>query len=369
MSEVILPENSPVLSATGKPSSRKSVAKRSAAFEACIQLKMGGHLDGHLIPTYHKQLPAMRNAHLALNMKQSNSYNMNIKPTFWEVNRGVCPHELYLTVIELESPEKLGRPSQPLALLTRNRLPEFPSFLLYLQVDRTSHLRSTSIRNGFEVTEKSIAALNNFTLRVYKDIFNKKFEENIAEMSYWLAPLIANRIIDREEASPESLIDWSVVDEVLQKEELGWDNSKPHSYLANRYFVDKWDGGRRFFSEKVLPEMRPHDPVPKDAAPHKYTDSILDYSITLFKNSRMKASWSPDQPGLLAHRVLHRRNWLDDFTEKETCGPTTSYICPEPLLISAVRRHNPFNPKSYTNQFKASRHSRFNVLPVSCHNI
>lgn len=345
VSEVILPENSPVLSATGKPSSRKSIAKRSAAFEACIQLKMGGHLDGNLIPTYHKQLPVMRNAHLALNMKQSNSYNMKIKPSLWEACRGVWPHELYLTIIELESPERLGRPCQPLALLTRTRLPDFPSILLYLQADHTTQLRSTSIRYSFKVTEDSLAALNNFTLRVYKDIFNKKFEENVAEMSYWLAPVIATRIIDREEVSPEGLIDWPVVDEVFQKEELGWDQSKPHSYLANRYFVDKWDGGRRFFSEKVLPEMRPHDPVPQDAAPHKYNDSILDYSITLFKNSRMKASWSPDQPVILAHRVLHRLNWLDNFTEKEKGVPTTSYICPEPLLISVVRRHNPLKPK------------------------
>lgn len=343
--EVILPEHSPVLSATGKPSSRKSVARRSAAFEACIQLRKGGHLDEHLIPTCHKQLPAMRNAHLALNLKQTNSYKVKIKPSVWEASRGVWPHELFLTILEVELPENLGKPYQPLALLTRTRLPDFPSILLHLQVDRTSHLRSTSIRNSFKVTEQSLAELNKFTLRIYKDIFNKTFEDNIAEMSYWLAPIIANRIIDREENVPESLIDWPIVDEVFQKEELGWDLSKPHSYLANRYFVDKWDGGRRFFSEKVLPDMRPNDPVPRAAAPHKYNNSILDYSITLFKNSRMKASWSPDQPVILAHRVLHRLNVLDTFTEQEKDVPTTSYICPEPLLISAVSESCPLSSR------------------------
>ncbi len=344
VSEVILPENSPVLSATGKPSSKKSVARRSAAFEACIQLRQGGHLDGHLIPTYHKQLPAMRNAHLALNMKQTNSYNMKTKPSLWEATRGSRPNELFLTVFELDSPENLGRPYQPLALLTRTRLPDFPLILLYLQVDRTSHLRPTSIRKSLNVTEQSLVELNSFTLRVYKDIFNKEFEDNIAEMSYWLAPVVLNRKIDREESLPESLIDWPIVEEVFQKKELGWDLSKPHSYLANRYFVDKWDGGRRFFSEKVMPDMRPQDPVPEDVAFHKYNDSILDYSITLFKNSRKKASWSPDQPVILAHRVLHRLNWLDAFTEKEKNGHTTSYICPEPLLISAVSGMNSIEP-------------------------
>ena len=278
----------------------------------------------------------MRNAHLALNLKQTNSYKMKIKPSLWEASRGTLPHELFLTVLELDSPDSLGRPYQALALLTRTRLPDFPPILLYLQVDHASHLRTTTIRKSFKITQQSLAELNSFTLRVYKDIFNKVFEQNVAEVSYWLAPVVANRTIDQEECSPESLIDWPILDEVFQKEELGWDLSKPHSYLANRYFVDKWDGGRRFFSEKVLPEMRPHDPVPGDAAPHKYRDSILDYSITLFKKSRERASWSPDQPVILAHRVLHRLNWLDNFTEKERDVPTKSYICPEPLLISAV---------------------------------
>lgn len=334
--EVILPENSPILSATGKPSAKKSVARRSAAFEACIQLRKGGHLDEHLIPTYHKQLPAMRNAHLALSLKQTNSYKMKLKPSIWEISRGARPHDLFVTVLKLDSPENLGRPCQPLAMLTRTRMPDFPPILLHLQVDQTSDLRSISITKSLEITEQSLIELNSFTLRIYKDIFNKKFEDNTAEMSYWLAPVLPNRIIDQEESSPESLIDWAIVNEVFQKEELGWDLSKPHCYLANRYFVDKWDGGRRFFSERVLPEMKPDDPVPRDAAPHKYKDSILDYSITLFKRSREKASWSPNQPVVLAHRVLHRLNWLDTFTEKEFNVPTKSYICPEPLLISAV---------------------------------
>jgi endoribonuclease Dicer len=308
----------------------------------------------------------MRNAHLALDMKQSNSYRMKTKPSLWQASRGSRPHELFLTVLELESPENLGRPYQPLALLTRTLLPDFPSILLYLQVDQTSYLRSTSIINGMKITEKSLAELNSFTLRVYKDIFNKEFEDNVAEMSYWLAPVLVDRNIDRGENSPESLIDWSIVQEVFQKKELGWDIKKPHSYLANRYFVDKWDGGRRFFSVKVMPDMRPQDPVPADAVFHKYKDSILDYSITLFKNSRKKASWSPDQPVVLAHRVLHRLNWLDKYTEKEKENHTISYICPEPLLISAVRGEMLSSSSLLTNPFVASGHGCFYVLSFSC---
>lgn len=201
--EVILPENSPVISAIGRPAARKSIAKRSAAFEACLLLRKGGHLDNHLIPTYHKQLPAMRNAHLALNMKQTNCYDMKIKPSLWENSRGSQAEVLFMTVLEVETPESLGRSYQPLALLTRTQLPDIPPFLLYLQVGKTTQLLSTSILRSVKLVGSSLAELNCFTLRIYKDVFNKEFEDNVPNMSYWLAPVVAHREIRQEEPCPE----------------------------------------------------------------------------------------------------------------------------------------------------------------------
>lgn len=334
--EVILPESSPVLSAVGRPSAKRSIAKRSAAFEACLLLRKGGHLDGNLIPTRDKQLPAMRNARLALNMNRSDSYVMKVKPSLWENTRGSQPNELYMTVLELEKPENLGRTSQPLALLTRTPMPNFPPILLHLQPDKSSQVMCTSIPKSMKLNETILMKLNTFSLRIYKDIYNKKFDENIADMSYWICPIIEYPKLGGRDVLPESLIDWSTLEEVYKNLELGWDMDKPHSYLENRYLVDRWDGGRRFFSKWVIPEMRPQDPVPPDAAVHKYMTSVLDYSVTLFKKSRERAKWNPDQPVILAHRVLHRLNLLDDLTEKEKEAKTISYVCPEPLLISAV---------------------------------
>lgn len=334
--EVILPENSPVLSAIGRPAAKKSTAKRSAAFEACLLLRKGGHLDSYLIPTYHKQLPAMRNAHLALNMKQSNSYKMRIKPSLWEKTRGAQPEALFMTVFEVETPENLRRSYQPLALMTRTHLPDFPAFPLYLQVGQTTNLLSTSISKSVKLVGSSLAELNCFTLRIYKDIFNKEFEDNIPNMSYWLVPIVAHREIRQEEPSPASLIDWQILTDVYKQEELGWDPNKPNDYLENRYMVDKWSGGRRFFSVGVVPDLKPDDPLPDDAAASKERKSILDFTVTLFKKSRERARWSPNQPVVLADCVPYRLNWLDNFTAKEMGLKSKSYICPEPLLISAV---------------------------------
>ena len=338
--EVLLPEGSPIRSAIGKPSARKAIAKRSAAFEMCILLRKGNHLDSNLIPTIKKYLPAMRNAHLALNMNKGNSYVMKIKPSLWERTRGSAPEKLFLTVIQLERPDNLGRPSQPMALLTRTAMPDFPPILLYLQVDRTSHVRCTSMKKAFETTDLILNKLNNFTLRIYKDVFNKTFENNIANMSYWLAPVLDRQLIDKDTESPDALIDWQSVDYVYEHDEeaLKWTRDMPDSQLANRFLVDKWDGSRRFFSTGVHPGLKPHSPVPKDAAASKYMNNIIDYTVSLYgKNrERWKTEWDPEQPVVHANIMLHRLNWLEDYTEKENTLKANSYVCPEPLKFSAV---------------------------------
>ena len=337
--EVMLPEGSPIRSAIGKPSSKKAIAKRSAAFEMCLLLRQGNHLDSNLMPTIKKYLPAMRNAHLALNMNKSDMYEMKTKPSVWQQTRGTAPKELFMTVLQLEQPENLGRSSQPLALLTRTRMPDFPPILLYLKIDKQSYVTCTSIATSLAATDLILRKLNRFTLCMYKDIFNKKFEDNIPDMSYWIAPILNRQSIHKDNESPDALIDWQTLNFVHEHDDesgLKWTPETPNSELANRYLVDRWDGGRRFFSIAVVPGLKPLDPVPADAVSHKYMNNIIDYSVSLFSKSRAKVTWNHEQPVILAERILHRLNWLDNYTEKEQAVKTTAYVCPEPLKISAV---------------------------------
>ncbi len=345
--EVILPEKSPIHSAIGRPSSNKAIAKRSAAFEACLLLRKGKHLDEHLIPTFHRKLPEMRNAHLAVNLNRNHSYTMRIKPDLWEKARGSCPTELYMTIIELQKPENLARPSQPLALLTRTRLPDFPPFLLHLQVGKASDVLCTSFAESFNVTDSRLAGLTEFTFRIYKDIFNKQFEENQAGMSYWLAPICRDRSTGVKVESPDQFVDWLTVESVLANKEIEWRVDMPHSQLVDRFLVDRYDGQRRFFSVEVLSSIGPLDPVPQDAAVwkdskdrNKGVTDILDYTIRLYKGKRPiqrnARKWQLNQPVILAHRVPTRLNWLDELSMKDIKEETKSYVCAEPLLISAV---------------------------------
>ena len=335
--EVILPESSPIHSATGRPSSRKAIARRSAAFEACLLLRQSNHLDKNLIPTYHKTLPHMRNAHLALNMNKAHTYNMKIKPDLWERTRGSLPSKIFLTVLSLENPENLGRPCQPLALLTRTRLPDIPPFPLHLQVGKVSQLLCTSISTSLDVSSIALTELNEFTLRIYYDIFNKKFEVNESQMSYWLAPIVGSWKKSRACDPPDELIDWTVLARVSKYTETPWTVDTPHVEIIDRYLVDRWTGGNRFYSLEIKTDLKPSDPVPEGTAKSKDMNSIIGYTTSyLYKNSKQKMKWEDDQPVVLAHKILHRLNLLDEITEKEKGVNTTAYLCPQPLKISAV---------------------------------
>ena len=150
--EVVLPDKSPIKSAIGMPCQRKALARRSAAFEACCSLFKGGHLDNNLLPIYHKQLPKMRNAHLAITDKKQTSYDAKVKPDLWAASRGSIPTKLYVTVLEVEHPERVARPIQPLALLTRTPIPSLPPIILYVGPGKTTNVTSTSLRESMEVS-------------------------------------------------------------------------------------------------------------------------------------------------------------------------------------------------------------------------
>lgn len=279
----------------------------------------------------------MRNAHLALNMNKAHSYHMKIKPGLWESTRGTIPSNLFLTILSLENPENIGRPCQPLALLTRTRLSNIPSFPLHLQVGKVSQLLCTSISTSLDVSSAVLSELNDFTLRIYYDIFNKKFEVNEPQMSYWLAPIVDSWENSRACDPPVELIDWAVLARVSQYSDTPWTVDTPHVELIDRYLIDRWTGANRFYSLEIKPDLKPSDPVPEGTAKAKYMDSIINYTTShLYKNAKQKLKWEDNQPVILAHKILHRLNLLDEITEKEKGVNTTAYLCPQPLRISAV---------------------------------
>ncbi|KAI9662079.1 MAG: Dicer-like protein 1 [Trizodia sp. TS-e1964] len=388
-SEVVLPENSPIRSAIGHPASQKVLAKQGAAFEMCLQLRRGGHLDSNLLPIYTRRtLPAMRNALLALDLKKTLEYPMRTKPSIWSVAEEKVPAILYLTTLELESPEGLGKPYQPLGVLTRVKLPKFPQFPVHFDAGKLSDVVCSSLELGFGPTEQFIEEITAFTLCVFEDLFNKFYLPDPRTLPYWLVPIRDNIKITTK-LHPQNVIQLELITEVFNQENKRraeaaewalevkpknmnsapqtpgvegtstpstntsnpavadsvsnnreWPHKdKPASFWANRFLVDEFSGGRRLFTIGVVPELKPMDPVPPSCARAKYMDStILKYSTSVFRNTwaKIEPKLSREQPVILASQVVHRRNWLDKQEEKELKAITQAYVCPEPLKLSPL---------------------------------
>ena len=261
---------------------------------------------------------------------------MKTKPSLWEQTRGSQPERLYITIIELESPDNVGRDCRPLALLTRTRLPDFPPFILHVQIGRTSSVLCTSLSQYFGISQTQLHEVTEFTLRIYEDIYNKTFEHNESEMTYWLAPVIEDWKHEAPRQNPEQLLDWDMITYICNNADIPWSVDTPQDQLIGRYLIDRWDGGKRFFSTAMEPSLKPGDPVPADAAPSKRMDKIIEYTVSLFARSRARVVWRDDQPVIRAEKILHRLNLLDEHTEKEKGVPTRAYLCPEPLKFSAL---------------------------------
>jgi len=286
-------------------------------------------LDANLLPIYAKQAPIMRNALLALNSKANNSYYMQTKPSVWSEARGIIPDTLYLNSIRLSS--AWDCPVQGLALLTRHRLPNLPQFPIYRGDGAPVQVIVSSSTEPMTVSATQLTQLTGFCLRVYKDIFNKTFENNEAAMSYWMAPLQ-----DEAVSNSPARIDWDTVKMINSNESEKWTPDMPSQRLINKFLVDPFDGGRRFCITALAPQFKATDPTPPNVAPGGLTDSILSYSVKLWKASKRKRTWNEDQPVIEAEKVQHRLNILSEPTEAEKAAITHCYVCPEPMEISQL---------------------------------
>lgn len=337
VAEVTLPDKAPLHSVTGKRYPRRKAAKMSAAFEACVKLRKMGELDGNFLPkSQRKRNNAYNSARLAQGMS-SGAYEVQLKPLFWERERGSLTSQLFLTVIYLEG--SWERPARPLGLLTRRRLPQLPSFPIYRLDGSPSNVVSMSLKKPLVVDDDFLSSVNNFTLRIFLDVFNKKFERNHSRMSYWLAPLVDSTVNPGlSSESPEGLLDRQLLKRVNEQESISWDGSKMDAnILEDKFIVDPFSGGRRFFSKRVRDDMSMHDCIPSGCPPGpRDATSIIQYSSSMYKQSKARRAWQEGQPVFEATKIIHRLNVLASPEKLQQDALTTCFLCPEPLSISRV---------------------------------
>jgi endoribonuclease Dicer len=339
----MLPDSSPIKSTTGKIHTSKAVAKCSAAFEMCLQLIKGKYLDDHLRPVFTKQLPAMRNARLAVSSKKKEHYKMRIKPEIWSA-RGQ-PMELYVFALTLAEPAALGRPSSPLLLLTRQPIPPVASFPLFFGANRSSAVHCFPVAGSVSVDDGQIEGLAAYTLTVFKDVFSKEYEATAAEIPYFIAPTQMKHAFDFSSVSdPDHIVDWAAVTFVRNNERIAYTFTEPDDFFKDKYVADPYDGSRKFFLRGRRHDMKPTDQVPEGivAPGHRAwkvsckDHDILNYSLSAWSKSRKFLLPREDQPVVEAEVLPIRRNLLDDNIGDDDLEPKPCFIVLQPLRISPV---------------------------------
>ncbi|RYP10235.1 hypothetical protein DL764_000727 [Monosporascus ibericus] len=341
--EVLLPATSPVTNATGQVAASKQVAKCSAAYEMCIKLIHGEFLDEHLRSVFAKRLPGMRNAHLALSSKKQAEYVMRTKPNIW-IRRGMAT-SLFLTVLRLNEPNSLERPSRPLAILTREPLPNVAKFPLFFGNKRTSEVECIPLSSVMNTSPDEVDALNAFTLRVFNDVFSKEYKSEPEKMPYFLAPLLRTHEFEFTKGgiTPRELIDWICISSVQGATDgIEW-QGQPNHILKNKFVTDPHDGSRKFFTTGRCGDWKPTDPqlptAPKGQVNRKATreapKDIWNYSVSLWSKSRAKIPVRHDLPVIEVEFIPLRRNLLDEFEKVENVN-LKCYIVLETMKLSPL---------------------------------
>lgn len=314
---------------------RKILARQAAAFEACLILIHKGHLDEHFRPTYAKKVHALRNVRQALQSKKQDQYAMQSKPSSWSQGQGVLPEVYYFTIITLKG--DWDRPVRPLALFTRQPLLHLPAFPIYRLMGEEVNVYLLSLDEGVALSTSQVGYLTGFTLALFKDIYNKKFENAPEKMSYWIAPLLC-KDHDAATSTHDILvsIDWTVAEAAASLRPLDCTPDMDPKLLVDKFLIDPFDGGRRLFTKNIAPHLRPTDPVPEGVAGGYKTDSIIEYSVKLWKKARSKAVWDRTQPVLEAEKIMHRLNVLSSPNEADQAVVTKCFVIAEPFKISMV---------------------------------
>ncbi|KHN96204.1 Dicer-like protein 1 [Metarhizium album ARSEF 1941] len=344
---VLLPSSCPVMSFSGTPQRSKLLARGSAAFKACIELFNLKYIDGNFRSTLKRLLPRMRNARLALSDKKQSEYGMKYKPTLWA---GRTTSQLFVATLSIKGMGPTGRHGRPLCILTHAESPTIEPIKLWIARGIQSILAHKRCARPLTLTEDEVAGLARFTLTIFKDIFSKDFDCNSEEMPYFLAPCLLSSAVANlgETGRPwdgEGIIDWELVKRAGEVETQATSTSSSSADLEYRFFIDPWDGSRKFFTSKVNTDYKAFDPVPKGVPPPKcrsyfrVEQNIAQYSNSLAYKSRQNISWNPERPVFNAELLPIRRNMLCEPGPEDVDSPRDCYIILEPLVLSNVRYH------------------------------
>lgn len=202
---VTLPAGLPIDHVTGPTRSTPTHARRSAAYEACVQLYEHGAFHNNLfpVPQHHLKPDTGGSAALAADKVSGNRCYPRRRSHFWSNSIRLHKRRFFPFVVYVDP---RGVDYAPIMLLTRQPLPHIPSFRLFFPGT------SETIRNlrapPLELDEQRLEALYLFTLRICRAISNKSFVCPLEKMAYMLAPLELTEQMDARSLDAVHLTDY-----------------------------------------------------------------------------------------------------------------------------------------------------------------
>lgn len=188
----------PIHQISGDALPSKAEARRSACFKVCQDLYASGLLDCQLVP-----LPDHLRAQHAYELSKALVNNTTTEtkpqaqgtrsyprkqPSFWDNNLGAALSTvLYPTVIYVANTVEGAEAFAPLALLTKEPLPDLRMFRLFFS-GVAIHIRSQKAA-PLHVDEARMQEIHAFTTRVYRGTFNKALVCDIEDMAYFFLPM------------------------------------------------------------------------------------------------------------------------------------------------------------------------------------
>ncbi|GLB33718.1 putative PAZ domain containing protein [Lyophyllum shimeji] len=177
---------------TGPPCASRGDAQRAACYKLCQNLTSMGLLDYRVFPRPPKSVTSSQSDSGSLSddkLAGTRSY-VRKSPDFWINTKNAPLVSLYPVVVSTSHRDEGTQPYAPLAILTRQPLPDLTSFkIFYSGVPAVIDIKRGA---ALRLEETQLNALYLYTLRMCRVICNKPFECTLDDMVYFLAPLPAN---------------------------------------------------------------------------------------------------------------------------------------------------------------------------------
>ncbi|CAG8442886.1 9275_t:CDS:2 [Ambispora leptoticha] len=328
-----LPSNCPVRTVVSEIFRSRGMAKKSAAFNACLELYEKKQLDDHLLPAVeydekdHEMMKPVVDEHGLVEGARKSKREYRLKsPDLWALEEDPqVPEELYATILKLDlEDEKLdGYPYRTLCLLTRNQVPDLPDITLWFH-SVAVNLKVLTYSEKIKMDREKMDLVCKFTLRAFTSIINKEFQCELERFTYLIAPLVRNAPINENTIK---FIDWDAIEMAVNFKHLPVDLDNT-SELEDAVIIDYADNLRRYFVQSIRYDMNPLTPLPEGMV---LREAGCENFAQYYKKQFDLDLERPEQPLIQVRKISKVMNFLQPVpgAVPQEKGKTATFIIPE----------------------------------------